>query len=357
MTYTPYVLPQITLRGTPFEIGKQLGELARDRVLQHLSNQKAVMARRCPENPDWWRSEVWNYLPPFEELAPHVVEEMQGLCRSANLTFEDALLLNVRDELHAALCPARAEGCTAFGCSGDVTLTGHPILGQTKDTAAISKDLYVVAAVYQDGRPDLLQMPYAGEFGVLGLSSSGMAILGTSLYVSGRPSGRIPCALFRRLVLEANDLDAVIALADQHGIASAGCFVIGDHTGRVIALENTGHGHAVVRAERGILTHANHVNAPHLAKHQVYEEAERAISVHRQARLASLLEAERGRLTAPMAMRLLMDHDGYPSSICRHPVPGRDFQTTASIVVEPAQGRLHAIRGLPCQAWPATYAL
>jgi len=358
MFYNAYELPKITLRGRPFEIGKQFGGLARVRVLLHLSNQKASMAELRPENPTWWQEEVAKYLPAYEELAPHFVEEMHGLAQGAGVAFEEVLLLNVRGEAMTSLNPRPAGACTSFGCSGAVTLDGHPILGQTKDTPTISKDLYVVAAMYQQGRPDLLQMPYAGEFGVFGLSSSGMSVFGNALYVrSGRPSGELPLSLFRRLVLEADSVDEVIALVEGRGIIGVGSLTVGDRTGRVVAIENTDHGHAVVEAVDGVLAHANHINDPALVEFEEYDEPERSTSVHRQRRLAKQLEAERGRLTAPLAMRCLMDHDGYPDSICRHGTPGRDFQTTAAVVVEPTFGRLYAIRGLPCQGWPVTYML
>jgi isopenicillin-N N-acyltransferase-like protein len=335
----------------------QFGELTRERVLLHVFSQKAAMAKLRPKDPEWWLQEIARYLTPYEELAPHFVEEMQGLAKGAGVTFEEVLLLNVRDELLMSLRPQPSEGCTSFGCSGDVTLSGQPILGQTKDTAAISKDLYVVIAVSQEGRPDLLQMPYAGEFGVFGLSSSGMAIFGNALYVKGRPTGYLPLSLFRRLVLEADSLGEVIDLVETHGIATVGSLTIGDRHGRIVAIENTDHGHAVVKAQNGILAHANHVNDAVLANFEVYEEDERNVSHHRQNRLVQQFEPERGRLTTAFAMRCLMDHDGYPDSICRHPKPGRDLQTTAAVVVEPTLGRLHAVRGLPCQSWPVTYTL
>ena len=357
MPYNPYVLPELILRGAPFEIGRQFGEMARVRVLLHLSNQKSSMERLFPENPDWWREEVTNYLPPYEALAPHFVEEMHGLARGAGVTFEEVLLLNVRDEVLTSLKPGPDEACTSFGCSGDLALDGHPILGQTKDTAAISRDLYVVAAMYQQGRPDLLQMPYAGEFGVFGLSSSGMAVFGNALYVKGQPSGTLPLSLFRRLVLEADSVDEVIALVEERSIAAVGSLTIGDRSGRVVAIENTDLGHAVVESRDGLLVHANHIQDRALAEGEAYEEPERSASVHRQTHLARRLEAERGRLTPQTALYNLADHTGYPNSICRHRTPGRDFQTTAAVVVQPTLGRLHAVRGNPCCGWPVTYTL
>ena len=358
MTFTaPYALPLITLRGTPFEIGKSFAHQARERIVHHLSNQKTIMAALRPRDPEWWRREVRVHLQPYEDLAPHFVEEMHGLARGAALSFEEILLLNVRDELVAPGAATAAEACTSFGCHGTATLDGRPLLGQTKDTPPPSQDLYVVTAMYQRGRPDLLQMPYAGEMGVFGVSSSGMSAFGNSLYVRGRGRGTIPWSLFRRLTLEAGSVDEVIGLIHRHGIATPGNLTIGDGTGRVVAIESTDGGVGVVEAQDGILVHANHIDSPGLGAGEAYAEPERDASHQRQTRMRSLLEAERGRLTAPLAMRCLMDHANYPRSICRHGSFAGDLQTTAALVVEPAAGALHVIRGQPCRGWTATYSL
>ena len=357
MSHFPYILPRIELRGEPFEIGKQFGQLARERVLLHLLNQKVLMASLRPQDPEWWRARVRDYLPPYEEMAPYFVEEMEGLARGADITFDEALLINVRDELLASLKAAPIEQCTSFGCSGTVTLSGQPILGQTKDTAAISKDLYVVTAMYQKGRPDLLQLAYAGEFGVFGLSSSGMATFGNSLYVEGQGQGRIPVSLARRLTLKADNIDDVLALVEKHGKMTPGNALVGDRTGRVVCIETTDHGSGMVEARNGILAHANHIVTPGLQRYETYAEPERSASVRRQTRLTDQLEAERGRLTPVLAMRALVDHTNYPYSICRHQSSPGDICTTAAIVVEPTLGALHVVRGQPCQGWPVTYTL
>lgn len=357
MPHEPYLLPLITLRGTPFEIGKSFAQQARERIVHHLSNQKAIMAALRPGDPEWWRREVETYLHPYEDLAPHFVDEMHGLARGAELSFEEILLLNVRDELLGSSTPAGAGGCTSFGCEGAVTLDGRPLLGQSKDTPPPSQDLYVVIAMYQRGRPDLLQMPYAGEVGVFGVSSSGMSAFGNSLYVRGQGRGTIPWSLFRRLTLEAGSIDEVIGLIDLHGIATAGNLTIGDGTGRVVAVESTDGGVGVVEAQDGILVHANHIDSPGLGAGETYPEPERGASQRRQTRMRDLLEAERGRLTPPLAMRCLMDHANYPRSICRHASFAGDLETTAALVVEPAAGVLHVIRGQPCRGWTATYSL
>ncbi len=357
MTYRPYILPRITLRGTPFDIGLQYGRKARSRIRRHLANQRSLMAARFPADPDWWRRAVHEQLAAYEEFAPHFVEEMAGLSRGADLAFEEIVLLNVRDELSPAPRAAPAEACTSFGCHGDLTLSGAPILGQTKDTAAISQDLYIVIAMRQQGRPDLLQMPYAGELGVFGVSSAGMSAFGNSIYVPSPATGQLPWSLFRRLALEAASVDEVLALVRRHGVRTTGSLTIGDASGRAVAIEITDHGCGIVEADDGILVHANHICAPELVCYEDYPEPERSASHARQVRLRELLAAERARLTGPLAVAALTDHANYPRSICRHPSSPGDIRTTAALVVEPAAGLMHVVRGQVCQGWPATYSL
>jgi isopenicillin-N N-acyltransferase-like protein len=184
-----------------------------------------------------------------------------------------------------------------------------------------------------------------------------MAAFGNSIYVRGRGRGKIPWSLFRRLVLEADGVTQVIELVNKFGITTAGNLTIGDRTGRVVAIENTDHGHGIVEAQGDILVHTNHIVTPSLSQYEDYAEPERSASHQRQARLTDLLAAERGRLTAPLAMRCLTDHSNYPRSICRHASSSSDIQTTAALVVEPTLGLLHVIRGQACRGWAMTYSL
>jgi hypothetical protein len=71
--------------------------------------------------------------------------------------------------------------------------------------------------------------------------------------------------------------------------------------------------------------------------------------------LWELLNADRGCLTAQKAIMALADHTRYPLGICRHAGGKLNQVTTATVVAEPAKGRLHVARGNPCCNWPKTY--
>ena len=358
MSYTPYVLPHIVVRGAPFEIGKEYGEKVRERIMLHAMNQKWLMAKRKPEDPEWWRREIPRYLPMYEKLAPYMVEEMQGIARGASMDLDDVYLINLRDDIPAVLRKPQPpqEGCTSFGLSGDSTLSGEPIVGQTKDTEPLSADLYVVLAMYQKGRPDILQMPYAGELAVFGFSTTGVSNFGNSMYLRGYTPTRLPWSLMRRLVLESNSISDVIALMEEYQGGGPANLLVGERSGRAVSIERCAYGHAVVEQKDGILVHANN-SLTHLVTYEQWDEAQIYGSKNRVKRLTAFFSAERGRLTAPLVMRGLIDHDNYPLSLCRHGTPDDNLMTTAALVCEPTLNRMHVIRGQPCRGFAATYCL
>ena len=57
---------------------------------------------------------------------------------------------------------------------------------------------------------------------------------------------------------------------------------------------------------------------------------------------------------------ILSDHDGQPTSICRHPndhpTSGED-RSVVSVIVEPDAGRMHLTRGNPCDNPYEVYSL
>ena len=147
-------------------------------------------------------------------------------------------------------------------------------------------------------------------------------------------------------------MDEVLALVRRHGVRTTASLTVGDASGRAVAIEITDHGCGIVEAQDGILVHANHICTPELGCYEDYAEPERSASTPRQARLRELLEAERGRLTGPLAMRTLTDHANYPRSICRHPSGPGDIRTTAARSSNRQQGCCMSSAGRLARAGP-----
>jgi isopenicillin-N N-acyltransferase-like protein len=82
-------------------------------------------------------------------------------------------------------------------------------------------------------------------------------------------------------------------------------------------------------------------------------------SIQRFDRINELIRAELGSVTVDRIKTYLSDHSNYPTSICRHPQTPRrgPERTVASMIAEPAHGRMHVALGNPCESSFVTYAM
>jgi isopenicillin-N N-acyltransferase-like protein len=119
-------------------------------------------------------------------------------------------------------------------------------------------------------------------------------------------------------------------------------------------LESTTAGPVVLRDHgAGFLAHANHYLSPSYSP-QTNFPADWQDSFARQQRMNSLIQARFGTLTVDDMKKFLSDHQGYPTSICRH--AGASL-TVASMISEPAERRMHVTFGNPCGNQFVTYSM
>ena len=255
--------------------------------------------------------------------------------------------------------PARPSECTSFSVSGGLTLDGALISGQNKDTPAERAMLYIVLRMRITEGPTILVLAYPGEVLGYGMWSTGMSVFRNNLHSTAGSENGLSMAQWGLLALAGSSADDAAELARKYGMSGSGNCLISDVSGRSLSVEfNTG-GVSVVPAREGISTHANHPVGEQTAPHECFpDKIEQANSRYRMETLWELLDAERGRLTAQKALMCLAHHGRYPLGVCRHVIGGSTrVCTTAAVVAEPAQGRLHVVRGNPCCNWAATYTL
>jgi isopenicillin-N N-acyltransferase-like protein len=101
-----------------------------------------------------------------------------------------------------------------------------------------------------------------------------------------------------------------------------------------------------------MLVHTNHFTAPELEGTDRYIPAS---SCHREERMRHLLTEASQPLSVEDLQDIYRDHDGHPGSICAHPTADGTSKTVASLISEPAAGRLHATFGSPCENEYAVY--
>jgi isopenicillin-N N-acyltransferase like protein len=339
--------PLISVDGSPFDCGVALGEIWRD----------TLVARSCGgKKKPWWEQSTGSLAEIVDEYAPHLRDVMKGMQKGAGLAgmhWDDAGSSDTR--------PTRATpddgqaGCTAFSVAPALTMNGTPISGQTKDTARASADRYVVLRMTPKGAPAFLTLTYPGEIFGYGFSSTGMSIFRNSLYAGVAEKG-LPFHLWGLAALCMKNLGEAKEVVLRHGLAMGGNALVSDEKGRAMSVESGADGTFIVEGDSLIHVHANHVNHESLCSCEDYEQDKKAISIHRQKRVAELLESDAGQVTPESCMAHLADHENFPGSVCSHLDPPR-HETTAAVVAEPTRGRLHVVRGAPCRNPVSTYTL
>ena len=109
--------PLIEVSGTSYEMGRQHGEQAAEIVSRYL----ILIKRVSRTSRETLRRNAMRFLPRLKALSPQFVEEARGLADGARISFEEAMLCQVRGEA----AHAWEAGCTAFALRGEATLDGN----------------------------------------------------------------------------------------------------------------------------------------------------------------------------------------------------------------------------------------
>ena len=351
--------PFVEIRGGPHARGRQFGEACREQVRAYPEALRRVLVgeaslRALKDDAsraittDQLYARAMTFLPAFESFAPHLVEEMRGIAEGADVPFAAALLVNVRAEVAGV----RDEACTAIGVAAPASDT--VFVAQNQDQSPEMEELGVVLLVRPDDGPPALMATFGGLVGYPGVNGDGVAFVQNAL-ANGVWRHALPHYPLKRVVLEQSSAEACLAVFDRAELASCGNALIGDRAGRLLDVEATPDGYAVLDPAEGILVHTNHFQSARFTPEERLLDS-LPDSTARLDRMRSLLRAAHGRVTLETVKEALRDHAGGPPAICRHE-PERPMKTIASIIAEPEHGRLHVTRGNPCETTYTTYTL
>jgi len=343
-------------KGPARELGRQHGAQARAQIrglLDYLGYTLKLSRAQL-------HVRALRFLPLFERYAPHLVEEIHGLAEGAGIPVAEALAVQIRGEL----AQVQDEGCTTFVISSRGAASGQVLIGQNSDVEPEMEDLAYVLRLEPDQKPAMLMWTFGGMIGYHGLNSAGVAHFANSL--GGGPAWKmgLPHYPLKRLMLEQRSFDDALGVLRQAPVCSSGNYVLCDGAGRIADVELTPDGFALQTDDgEGFIAHSNHfVCSPYAC--QATDAASVPDSFGRLSRMRQLFKGRVGKLTVGDLKTFLADHDGAPTSICRHAHDGPDHpsvshrgHTVASMIAEPAAGRLHISRGNPCVAQYTTYKL
>ena len=348
-------VPEITLGGSPFEMGFAHGSLCRGRVMRSIETYRLRFSRRGPAPFSWddARAAARAFAPALSgEFAPYA-EEMRGIAAGAGIGFEDVLALNLRSEiLYSALAPQSAPPpaeCTAFAALPPATAGGAVLAGQTWDYSRSQREATFLARFpAADGRPAMLMPLEAGMVGGKGVSSAGVCLTLNALRTPRAGAG-IPLHVRMRRILEAPTADEAFRRAAEGPVAGPACLTVTDRDGRCTGFELDPAGVEELHPVDGVFVHTNHYVSPR------YQADAGGSTVARFERMSALLRSKPGLALADVES-FLADHENGGRSICSHPAPdvpperlGEAGSTNYAFVADLTAGRFRFVMGNPCE--------
>ena len=282
-----------------------------------------------------------SYLPLIEALSPAYVEEVRGLADGAGLSFDEALICQVRG---AATRRADDDGCTAFAVTGAGTAGGRTYAGQNQDLGPEYADVGIVLRLAPaDGRPRVAMFTFAGQLGYMGMNEHGVAHFANALGNAPWRRG-LPHYPLKRRCFEMSSVEQCLQVVRDTRLCSAGNMVFCDGQGGIADVEIRPEGVALYEDEDpDRRLHTNHYISPEFTG---FEDGNTPDSCPRLERFRQLVGAAWGDITVDDLKAFLADHDGDPGGVCRHGAKGS--WSVAGYIADPAAGVLHVRRGLGC---------
>jgi isopenicillin-N N-acyltransferase like protein len=344
------MLPIISLKGNPGEVGFQHGTRCREMIHKNVHLYFSLFKHYAALDRPQAISLARRFLPIIRDFDPAILEEIRGIAEGAGLEFEEVLAINSRTELMYPEKSATGE-CTALAVLPEASAGGEMLIGQNWDWKPHLTDSTVLLEIEQEGKPGVVTLTEAGIVGKIGLNSTG---LGACLNILKSPIGLVgvPIHVLMRGILNCERLgDAVQRIVSQNRGSNNNC-LMAHAEGAALDFEMAPDQWDFIYPEKGVLVHTNHFTSERL-KPLDTGVIEYPDTLLRFGRASQKLLKRAGEITVEDIKEIFRDHLNHPDSICRHP-DERDpeleqAQTVASIIMNLTRKEVHVAPGPPCQ--------
>jgi isopenicillin-N N-acyltransferase-like protein len=370
----PLEFPYIEVHGSHREIGRQIGEGARERVTAALAyyqeNYEDLAGVTLAEGKV---QAMAAYLPAARAFSPELTDQLEGLAEGAGVAFDDLFLLNCGEEF---TCPPDRE--SAVGGPGSAAAAGGPastatdhctslaIMTRSRHIAAHNEDWYpgdaanmvLVRATLPGGRR-YLSMTAAAYLPFTGMTSAGTACSANTLYATDYRQRGVPNQFIVASLLLSADLESARARVAYADRGRGSNHLLADVHGRIWNIETSATAWQMIEGDSWY-AHTNHYVDSRM---QQFEGSTSEGSRLRLARACELIRSGVQRRDDPLklATAVLSDHANGSASICSHPdpadPPAERSMTTASMIWDLDERRLHVCAGPPCENERRTFTL
>jgi len=340
-------IPMIEARGGTYcEVGKQIGARAKPQIQSML----AYLRENIPTGFTWAQmlKHSQEFLLPSRAIYPQYVEELEGIAEGAGVPFED-IFVSMCEELWES--PV-LKGCTDMAARGRATLDGTTLVAHTNDLSASSESRLLILKIQAADEPEILAVSPGGVAISAGYNAAKISLTGNQLDSNDVRPG-VPRLLVVRAILGSRTLSEAMTHCLLPQRASSYNNVLADASGEVYSMEGSATDLEAIYIEKDVMAHANHYISPVMRRFELDRSAN-ANSIIRYNRAEYLLRENYGKLTPDLFRKLLADHAGYPTSICKH---GLTSVTVFSIIIQVETLKAWIGRGFACETEYVEYQL
>ena len=339
-------LPVFRARGSPREVGEQLGErFAKEaaRAVEIFRKELTWEKGATVEGATRYGRKI---LPRVERWYPDFIEEMRGYAEGSGVPFG---LLMAQWSGHSPA--AGLKGCTDLAVGPEQTADGSVLVAHNEDYTPDYDGTVLPVHVAIEGKPAFFAMSYQGLFPTIGFNETGLSLTGNAVSPNDIRVG-IPKMFAPRRVLEGRTLKEALEWAMPPGRASSFNNIVCSREGELYSLEGSATDFEALYGDGGWLVHTNHYLGERMRKYESHPE-QTFCSILRYHRAKKLLGASLGRVTPETIMAIQRDHLSLPDSICRHenaadPEADR-VKTLFGSVINLSKGEVYVSGSTPCQ--------
>ena len=340
-------IPVIEARGTYREVGRQIGERCKPQIEMMMEQ----LRESVPANKNWDMlvKESRIFQTHSRAVYPQYVDELEGIAEGAGVPF---------DEMFVAMCeelwetPPYNKGCTDMAARGRATSDGSTLIAHTNDLSAKNEEDLVILKIQAGDEPEFIGISSGGVGISAGFNAARISLTGNQLNSNDVRHG-VPRLLVVRAILGSRHLSEAMDHCLLKERASSYNNVIADGTGEVYSMEGSATDIEAIYIEKDYMAHSNHYTHPAMRRFEL-DQSDNANSIIRYNRANYLLKENYGKLSPDLFKKLLADHAGYPTSICKH---GLTSVTVFSIVIQLETLTAWIGRGFPCETVYTEYKL
>ncbi len=338
----------LVAKGSPESIGRTHGEAFGPQIRAYMNDRRQLSLVGTSLSTDDVTAIADGMLDAHREYDPDLYAEMVAMADAAHISPAEAIIVGgytdfidtVRAVAHGQ---ALEDTCTA-AITPDATSDGSGFLAQTWDMHASATPHVFMSDVTPAGAPRALVFTTHGTLGQIGMNESGIAIGINNLTMTDGAMGVTWPFVVRKALKQDNYRDALACITEAK-LAGGHNFLLLDAEGNGASIEATTTATVVQELADQPLVHTNHCLFPETKA----VEAERPDtlnenSVRRMLDATNALSSAQTHTTETL-MALLSDE----TSICRHPEPPFEYESSGAVIMRPGTADLWACWGQPSQ--------